>query len=443
MTTFIEDFADLTDWESVIVSGTIAVTNGLCVSTGAGNYLHYNGTVTGTGQALETKCYSLGESSTHTVIMWARFVGAGGPPFTSFSAGYGLSLTWNADGTRTLAIVKAETSSTIVILASTTVTLESLNDTDLGVLQHLRLNVVDLEPQSQLPEALVLVRCYVNNEDDGNPDLEHVDMGRSTTGASPITASHRTAGTYALSFGAASDIQYDAFAGRDDFVLADYGYYGRQYHTLSELRTMVTRKISQNGITNYGSNGNETLNDAINDATDEVLRELGDKAEFRRRLDTYTLTADTTTHLTTMPHDVGRVFGIFTGTNQQPVEWRLISEDSLGRLQMLIEPWPSSTALVVDYWNRYSPMTLDTDYCAVPAQYDEAVRLGAILRLGAEDDRDIKYHALMEKRWSRALEQIHTDMSRIRAQRKQRVAAVPPKLGRGYSRLMRSHGFNC
>lgn len=441
MTTYTEDFANLTNWDIVTaISGTISVASGICLSTGAGNYLQYNGTVTGTGQSVEGLCYSLGESALHTAIIWARFTGVVGPP-SSFTGGYGLSLTWNADGTRTLAIVKAEAASAITTLASTTVTLESLNSTDLSVSQHIRLNVVDIEPQSQLPETPVLIRAYVNNEDDGNPDLEHVDLGRSASAASPVTDVHRQAGTYAISFLAATEILFDAFAGRDDFVLPDYGYFDQQHHTLAELRTMVTRKISQNGITNYAAGGNEIIDDAINDATSEVIRELGDKAEFRRRLSTYTLSADTTTHLTTMPHDVGRVFNIYTATGQQPVEWRLISQDELRRLLVLIEPWPSSTSLMVDHWQRYQPMSLATDYCAVPAEFDEAVRLGAILRLGAEDDRDLKYHSLIEKRWERAMQQIHNEMSRLRTQRKNRLVAQVPNTRTGYSRLMRNHGF--
>lgn len=451
-------FASGTSFEVVVQNDSHAAINGkwTATSTGTntftvvfdntGDVIVDDGQVrmalSGTAQQVEALVWSNAESASHSATIWARFDRISGP-IASVLSGYGARLTWDVSGDRTLDILKMDPiTNAIEIMDTMAVTLATFNDDgtlrDLSVGQHLRLVVFDIsEASSLLPQdANVMVRAYLNEVDDGQPTLQVVDNGRSRSGQSqPV---HRNPGTWAISFGKANDIQYDAFAGIDTYTIPDAGIFRRDYSTLKELREKAVRKVTVGGVSNYNTT---YLNEIATAAIQEVITECGDKAHFLERLENIYLRADPATRLVTMPDSVERVYQIFDSTTFEGIFWKMVATDSQGRQRVYIDPVPSAKDFTVYFRFQFVSLENDTDLLPIPKKWEEAAVVGMALRI-AEDDGKIKLQASLEKRWQKAIRILKSAMSQINRSKDIRAEVIHrPRIRSRFGRLDLT-GFN-
>ena len=249
-------------------------------------------------------------------ILWNRYDPSAQDGLTIGSTGYGVKLSWEASGVRKISILKVDTTTGLLVeLGSKVVSLFQDQGTDLGVLQRIKLithNESALD--SDLPQDVVIVRAYINEDDDGKPELEVKDSGRHTGGTTLPPA--RAPGTFAISFGTVvNETLVDAVSMEYGYVLPKTGVYGRGYSTRSELRRRLSRLVSVGGSTNYDDT---FLNEAIQDAILETINTLGDKAWDLHKSVTMSLTASDD-QLVTLNEDVGRVMHIWDAATHQPV----------------------------------------------------------------------------------------------------------------------------
>jgi len=389
--------------------------------------------LTGTQQEVEVSIFSTAQTASSFATIWARLDRSAA--FALVRAGYGMNLAWNADGTRTLSIVKVGPGTGVAeVLATGTVTLASRTDTDgvaastddLGVVQWMRLIVFDRNDPTDLPEqSRVVVRAYLNEADDGLPTMEVEDSGRSDTGISQTV--HRAAGTWAITFGAVSTIQYDAFAGRDTYVVPDFGVHRPAFATLATLRTTVNDEISFGGLTGYAA---ARIDRRLNKAVQQVINSLGDRAFFMERFKELTVSANATTRIVTLPHDIKRIVTVYDAQTQEPIAWRELARDDLGRILGYMEPVPTARALVFHYIQAFEPMSLDTDLCPIPIEHDEVVTEGAVRRI-AEKEGETSLMNGADRRYAESLEELKQAMGNISRTRQPAIRITNTRRQRG------------
>lgn len=336
---------------------------------------------TGAGQEFEAFVAGASNLDGNGIIIWNRFDTVADYDPTVPTVGYGLSLGWNTDGTRPLSLIKINKATAALELLATlsNVTLDTgPGGTDIGYAQLIRLVTVTLGDGS------VLVRGYVNQDDDSDPTIEAVDRGQVTTGASATM--HLDAGTYAITLSGTSTVSVDRVTVRDDYVLSGFSDYKTGRRTLSELRTNLKLKMDRGIASNLSD---EYLNTVLNDAVEHEMDDLADLATFTRKMRTEALTEDAA-QLVTLPYDVDTIIDIYDASSNQPVEWRLIHVDSANRAVIHMPRSPGGESYQILYNEKWEPMEEDTDECVIPQRFDEIVVLGALLRVGTAD-RDARY----------------------------------------------------
>jgi hypothetical protein len=362
-----------------------------------------------------------GTGCDHT--LWARLDRAGETAAT-VNFGYGLRINWEEGGTRSLEFLKIPYNNggvAEVLLKRTITSLvqEDRNDgngaSDLGVVQRLRFMVVDVVHDNNLPEQEgVVLRAYINNSDLGLPELEFIDRGVTQSPGVDTGPPWRGFGTWAIEFGKASQTFYDSVAFTDTYVVPAFGVYQKKNRTLDELRTAVTRKITLGGHTQYET---DTLDQAINFSLLELKAELGDKALFWRKLVKFELTSDDL-GLVTLPEDVDRVLEVYRYEGgPRPVllssaGWEYIVDDDRGRNMVEIYRQPQGQSYVIFYMAAFTELVNDTDICPVPKEHDEAVVLGAALRIVGETEFNPERAQALTARWKKAVHDVQKLMSR-------------------------------
>lgn len=346
----------------------------------------------GANQEFEAVVAGLSNLDGNSVSLWCRFDETVDYNPDIATTGYGLSLLWNTDGTRKMGLLKInKATKAIEDMGTVTVVLkDGTGDADLGANQIIRLVVVTL------PDDRVLLRGYLNEDDDGEPTIEAVDVGRSVTGASSTV--HRGAGTYAITLGGTTTVMIDSVTMRDDYVLSAFGDFQVGYRTLSALRTELIRSTERGATSSLDS---EYLNILINQTVKAVMNEIEDIAQFSRKMRVFALAEDTD-KLVEMPYDVDRVLEIYDRDTRLPVQWKVVNTTSNNRLSVTISPPPAGRDYQVDYIEKWEPMSLDTDLCVIPEKFDEVVIAGASVRL-ARADRDRRFTAAMEATYAQVL----------------------------------------
>ena len=376
-----------------------------------------------TDQRQRAVVYSLAQSATNYIILWNRFDPRRTPATQSegFKYGYGCGLFWNADGTRSLKLLKINysTSALVILASSDDITLiGDDDDEDIGVGQLITFDTIDVSGDGA--KGTVQLNAYLNTIEDTDATLSYTDVG-STQGTAPVNVpfppNDERPGTFAVTFGEGDSsgllsVHVDSWEGEDGFR-----YYEKAKplgRTLLELRTNIKSQVASGGNTNYDD---DFIDDMINDSIAEVLDELGQKNEFSRALKTITLTCDSD-YLVTLPHYMDSVVAIYDGTSKNAVQWRLISRNENDQVVIHMEDNPAGSSYQIAYLKRWTPLSDDGDVCPIPRRWDDVVRMGVLLRVGGEDDRDGRYEKSLDKRYARRLVQFKRYATRMFAQRK-------------------------
>jgi hypothetical protein len=400
MATFTDTFAslDATRWDEV--GGTATVLNGVVSMSAPNASLKVKSSSsdlpTANTQQVSAAFTSLTEGPTAFGIIWIR------SDFISSRYGYGLQLIWNADGSRTLNLVKVNYVTQYPDLVDTkTVTLISFDDSDLGVLQSARLQAYDQ------PDGSTLVRGYLNEDDEALPALEFEDRG---TGLN--NPPNRSVETYGFAFGAAATLQLDTITATDAYAQPDFGTFKVGHRTLSEIREELLMNVQGSVHTN---NSSTVYNAMINQAACTEINKLGDQAMFLRRLELHVAEKDSD-GLYLMGHNVERVLDIFDSSSKGPIDYYLVGMTNEGRLRLSLDESPGDS-MYVRYMQRYQPMVADTDQCPIPQTYDEIVVLAAALRT-VTVNRDKELFAVLAERYKSAFEATRIAMAAYNRQTK-------------------------
>jgi hypothetical protein len=352
----------------------------------------------------------------HTVAsVLGRVTGAASPP-TTFRAGYEALLSWDPSNVRRIYILRylndGATADQRVLLAQGSVTLDALNGSDLGYTQAIKLTITDT------PEG-VRLRAYVNSDDDDSPVLDVTDRGRDfyLANSTPFLPPCRAAGYFGVMLGADATVLgqhngplLDSFEGKDQTKIEqDNPYAGR---TLAQLRDAVRLVIGPS--TNIQ---NPLLNQLIQDAHEDFLRELGDMALFARRRELMTLTTDAG-YCVYFPHTVDRVDDIDDGLGPKLLPRGGFYTDE-GRVALRFEH-PVDGAYYVSYYRRQEPLIDDDDRTIVPRRLDESIVLGAAMRVH-ERDQDATRFGTLRVLWQRAVQTAKQHMHRQMRQHNTRL----------------------
>lgn len=380
------------------------------------------GGLTGSDQELEISFSQAAEGS--GPLLFGRFDATGS--LTTYTQGYGCALIYDVGGGRTLWLYKVNAlTGDLEALASVDVAehLELVGDSDLGVRQTLRFVIVnETDSGRRLPEMkAVLLRAYVNEDEDDRPALEIRDLGVTESGESP--GFHRGPGTWAVSF-ASSNLRIHAFAGRDDYVLQD-GEYKRGHRTLAELRAATQMLITRGTTAVFEP---KVYNAAIEDALMELRDTLGRNAMFLQRMEEHTLTQDADS-LVTLPRDIHTINDIYDGTSKYAVAWRFVAYDADGRMRIHMPEQPSGRSFLINYIAGWDTMNDDDDPCPVPRQWDELVRLSAAMRLVGDSGVDAAFEQRLRERYVLKLQSIRTHANRVRYNDMTRITTHPHRQG--------------
>jgi len=399
---------------------TITLTTGLTPSTLGSAYI--GKTTSDANHVIDALVACSAEGSSKSVLLWSRI-----DPLNTVAGllpdyGYALSLNWGDSDVRTLSFIKVLRggSGTLETLTDTTVALRAeipygaTESTDLNVYQHIRFMVLDAESQDNLPQKNgVILRAYIDTGagiDDGNPTLEYTDY--ADLGATGNLQPDREAGGWGFAFGS-TGLFMDAFSASDTYVIPEHGVLGKKGRTLSEMRTLVVQRMTIGGATSHYQDA--LLNEAINNAVNEVRSELGDAAGFFTRLGAITVTADAN-NIVTLPEDCDRLMDIWDYSSHEHVNWNAVGEDSRGRVRIEIAGTPVADTFIIEYVQSYEPMEADTDRCPILKEHDEAVIVGACVRLWEMEGKSEMF-AMWSERWKKAIRDLKRLMSRRQQQR--------------------------
>ena len=307
--------------------------------------------------------------STAKLGLWARF-------------------SWLANGARRIAIhrfMPDDSASSTVAQANLVLAGGVESDAFVGVLDQAgALNVPQLlRVVAVANNTGYRVRVFLNNSGDERPVLE-AQVDGDFTGTSDATqpygkwwigfgpngsASHGTtvAYVYGLDYSSATDHARQEL--RPDQV------------SLGVLRAMVKTRYGRGMPTSLSD---EVIDDALRNAMDGVISELGLSASFLWREEALSLSPNTTTGRVTLQANMREIIAI-EDSSGCPARWSLLAYDTNGAPIILL----NSTAgtYKVRYLLRHSLPTTPGDTCPVPREHVEAVVLGACYRIAFGEPR--------------------------------------------------------
>lgn len=335
--------------------------------------------------------------------------------------GFGVRLTYAAGGTRTIDFIKgtgANADDFISVGESATVTLASVNSTDLGVPQELYFAVTTVR-------GGVRLRAAVNNEDLDEPDIEFV-LGQDLPNSYPTSPSDY--GDWYLAFGTmatANMLSCYEFNAIDELevIPREQGIGIQNQLTLSEIRTRVIQRYT--GNKSSGTNLDTTqVNEEINSAVAEVWQNGVDIFTFMEPEADVSITTDAN-GFWTAPYYMENVLGVWNTGRRSPAsfhEWSR-AEDDRPILRFRADTEPRTFSANVRYRARLTRMDADADPCVIPRQYSDIVELGAMRNL-ARDDSVANRFQFYETRFYRRLDDMKRMENHKRQQRKRVVKAL-------------------
>lgn len=334
-------------------------------------------------------------------------------------AGYGLTLQWDSNNVRTLCIDKINRSGGgWVRVAATTVNLHKVSNTDLNVIQTIRLTVEDL------PTG-VKIRGYVNQSTDTSPDVEYTDLGHGDTSYFPW---HKESGYFGLELGAQL-VACEYFKAEDDWTYPpDDTWTGR---TLSEMRDELEFELARGGTPNITTN---TMNYYIRKSHDSFRNEIGDLALFLRRERNFTLTFDNH-NIASLTDEIDSVQTIYDAETREILPFQILDYgDNKGfKLRIQRAPAGGTRIYAISYMLRPGQLRDDDDRSWVPREYDEAITLGAA-RMVASKSSNKGWVQDLKERYAFAMRGVKKSMNRLK---RQENAGFHIRRHRSYRRLSR------
>lgn len=357
------------------------------------------------------------------VYQWKNFVAiaarvtgtadASGYP-VQYRTGYVAWLNYEPANVRRLVLFRyvndgATVDQLIWLTTTTSFTMNQVDSSDRAVGQEIRLTV------TTTPDDVVRCRIYLNNDDDDNPTIDYVDRGRDfyTQNGFAFLPPILVAGYWSILLGWDSTgvsghtgVALSTVSATDNFAVEEENPYAGR--TLAQLREAVERTVNRSTATNFSGT---TVNAFLNDAQEQLLAELGDLAIFARRTEQMTLYSDSL-YRTYMPRHVDKVEHIWDGNGNSRRWWlRDYADDGVLVIQLEQVPGDGGADYVVSYFKRYAPMLTDTDRTIIPRRLDEALVIGAALRV-AEHDSDQTWYASLLNRWRMAVHDAKVHMNR-------------------------------
>lgn len=365
--------------------------------------------LTGANQKTEISAFSTDETALNYVVLWNRFHRSAGGP-ANLRGGYGFQVLWDAGGVRKASILKIDTTSSTIRTVKQISGVELIDPgDDLQRIQDLKFIVFD-DPTSTVGGEATQIYCrgYINESDDGAPTIEFIDRG--TEEGNPI---QRDPGTWAITFGADSDIIVDSFEGMDEYVVPAFGITAGQHRTRSALRDALYALISR-------ADNNDIDDDRANQALEygitQVHEDLGDSALWRIKVRNATLDADSDGFIT-LPWDVDRILGVYDSTGQYRLNWQEITHDGDGDIRTIILGSSTSSDYSIRYVERWDQMDADTDLCPVPRRHDELVILAAGIRM-ARHEHDAAFEQSLRADYDAALARKRKELRQRRSRQK-------------------------
>tara|TARA_R110000803_G_scaffold54250_3_gene110919 strand:- start:4152 stop:5738 length:1587 start_codon:yes stop_codon:yes gene_type:complete len=362
------------------------------------------------GTSQETQCLGLAtvEGATNGIMLWSRLHKSGGP-LLNLRAGYGFQAIWGIDGARTLLLWKVDsTSGTLQIMKSITGVDFIDADDNLHRLQHLRLVTYDHADTVGGEVTRVVVRGYLNEDDDALPTIEYVDRGSEE--GNPI---HRDPGTFGLSFTVVSQVVVDSWEGTDEYVIPAFGIQKGECRTRLEFRESLYALMSR---ANNNDIDTDRANMAIEYAISHVHNDMGDDALWRIKSRKFDLTAATDGTIE-LPWDIDRVIQVFETTGKYRVPWAEVIHDGDGDRRYIAIGNGLSGVFYVRYLERWEQLDEDTDCLPIPRRHDEVALLAAGMRM-ARHEHDQGFEASLRGDYTIALDGLKLDMKRRKGRQK-------------------------
>lgn len=308
------------------------------------------------------------------------FIGtnADGTSTASLFCGFGVSLLAASSGVRTLEIwqdafpaAPGVTSPTVQAsrdVASLTI---KTGGSDVGVIQRLRF-IINAETQG------TRIRAYLNNDDDDAPTLEYISKRDRVTDPS--------GGYFKWLFGfgstTARTLAVMAFSAKDsDFRKADV--IRKDTMTLAEV--IAAAKLRYEGSSSQTDFDADLCKQLANDAQEEILNELGDKATFLQPRELMSLVVSSADGTFLLPTYVETPLTIIDSLTGHEWDWKRIGQDTNGQIICAMDPSHSSGPFWVTFETRKERMDADTDASRIPRRFAEVLILGVVYRLSSFD----------------------------------------------------------
>lgn len=311
-------------------------------------------------------------------------VGVGGADATP-TYGYGIELLYGASGARTLRLYRSNAGgfggTQVSYLASASVATSTLkavippavSESDLGVIQEIRVVVRKVD-------AGVLLRGYLNEQDDNKPTLEFLDRRDWPTtfgnwyfylGSSPV------ARTLCVTYFEAEDIDTST-----EVTL--------RKDRLTWPQVLAKVRLRYDGTATSTSLDENLVKEFANATQKEIVQQLGDPWFMTptEALST-TLLAD---GRSAMPEFVARVLEVYSsqtipteGVEPQKAAWAYGGPSSEGRETVRFGGVAVGS---IKYRLRLTDMATDTDQTVIPSEHEDALIYGVCHKISLTDAND-------------------------------------------------------
>lgn len=253
------------------------------------------------------------------------------------------------------------------------------------VAQQLRMRV---DPQ----QGGVLIRAYVNNDDDSKPDLQLVVKQEPNTDYA-ITWNSKGywffGVTGAAGVGPAADQALVLEFSAEDLTVETVSSFFRDRPTMLDLIGRTKAKFS--GSSRSTGTVAENIRLALIDAQNELLDRCGGKAFFLRNVGSLTFEASGTAGIVLAPSHVARIH-LVLDSSQRELPFAVIGQQG-GRLLVQFGV-AAGAAFLTEYELRVPPFEGDEDRTVIPSRNSEALVLTAALKLATDDSNPQHYQML-------------------------------------------------
>ena len=320
--------------------------------------------------------------------------------------GYGAYIHWNTSGVRSAGLYTNKlggywASGTNVNLRKTMVPVLEENGTgsDLNVIQQLRVRIKAVEGGTR-------IRVYINNEDNGAPDMEHIE---------PRDSYGTGYGKWYFWFGIADPARV--------LLVGEVAAFDTQPDSTPRSRegALTLTQITSGARSRYAGSSRDDFdgdlaNDFANDAQLEVLHNLGDMAYFLNVVETFLLTVDSD-GFTELEDKVERVISIRNANTEKESRWEATDYTTSGNLRVRIDPAPSGDTYRLTYRLRPERMSADHHTSVIPREHGEVLKVATAMRM-AQFDSNTEHYLMLKETYDRLLKMLKRNCNLFARQRK-------------------------